>query len=267
MPFTTFNIRPSIAKFDKAVANYSSNIVDPLSHIVPAIVPVSATISVGVVIVFYDSDTISYPDCLRPFTDIPYIANTLDFKTVNQFALETGVLVTPHINDVFAAGTIVGKTYSQLLQGIHIINDTFFEALPTLYAQIPAANISIVEIDWQPIGALWMAASAAKGGNALGLDPDKGVYICYAEVVEWIGSAYDDIVAEWVASTTAAINQATKTAGLYDPFNYMGDASGFQKIFEGYGAENVDKLLAISRKYDPERLFQTLMPGGFKIGK
>lgn len=190
----------------------------------------------------------------------------MDFKTLTEFALETGTAVVPDINDVFVAGTIVGKTYAELLLGIQIINDTFFSALPELYAQIPAANISIIELDWQPIGSLWLNASAANGGNALGLDSSKGTYLCYAEVVEWIGSSYDDIVAAWTEKTTYAINNATQAAGLYDPFNYMGDATGFQSIFPGYGASNEAKLLSISRKYDPTRLFQTLMPGGYKIG-
>lgn len=162
------------------------------------------------------------------------------------------------------AGTVVGTTYDELLQGIKIINTTFFNELPKLYAQIPAANISTIQLDWQPIGADWMAASAAKGGNALGLDPSK-VYLCYAEVVEWIGSAYDDIVAKWVEDTTYKINNATQEAGLYDPFNYMGDSAGFQSIFPGYGETNHRKLQTIARKYDPSGVFQTLMPGGFKV--
>ncbi|THV45869.1 hypothetical protein BGAL_0442g00060 [Botrytis galanthina] len=255
-----------IPEFYAAIANYSTNIVDPLSHIVPAVIPVDSTTSVGAVILFYDSTNISYPACFESFTSIPSISNTLDFKTLTEFSLETNTAVTPNINDVFVAGTIVGKTYDELLQGIKIINDTFYSALPELYAQLPAENISIIEIDWQPIGSLWLSASEANGGNALGLDSSKGTYLCYAEVVEWIGSAYDEIVAAWVEKTTYAINNATEAAGLYDPFNYMGDAAGFQSIFPGYGATNEARLLSVSRKYDPTRLFQTLMPGGYKIG-
>jgi hypothetical protein len=83
--------------------------------------------------------------------------------------------------------------------------------------------------------------------------------------VEWIGSAYDDIVAEWVENTTYAINNATQKAGLYDAFNYIGDAAGFQSIFPGYGDTNHKRLINIAKKYDPERVFQKLMPGGFKV--
>ncbi len=143
---------------------------------------------------------------------------------------------------MLAAGPIVGKAYAQLLEGIQIVNDTFFSALPALYAKVPAANISIIEIDWELSGALWLAASASKGGNALGLDSAKGAYVCYAEVVEWIGPAYDDVVMDWVVSTTNAINSATKAAGLHDSFNYMGDAAGFQKIFPSYGHEDAETV-------------------------
>ncbi|KFY05073.1 hypothetical protein O988_00289 [Pseudogymnoascus sp. VKM F-3808] len=263
-----------LPQFLEATANYSSAITDPLSHIVPAVIPApsgsdfSHVPAVGAVILFYDSDTVTYPKCFEAFTSIPNIGNTLDFKTMSEFTTETGTAVVPHINDVFVGGTVVGKTYDQLLQGVRIINDTFFDALPALYAVVPPSAISVIQLDWQPIGSLWMAASAANGvgGNALGLDPKKGVYLAYAEVVEWFGSEHDAAVQEWVISTTYAINNATQSAGLYDSFNYMGDAAGFQAVYPGYGAKNEAKLLSISRKYDPERLFQTLMPGGFKIG-
>ncbi|KAL5363590.1 hypothetical protein BJX96DRAFT_187108 [Aspergillus floccosus] len=251
-----------VDQFLEAAAKYASDIYDPKTHIVPALVPGDELLAS--VILFYDSPDTSYPEIFKPFTDIPAISSTLGFKTVSEFAAETGAMVVPHINDVFVAGTVVGTTYDELFQGIKIINTTFFNELPKLYAQIPAANISTIQLDWQPIGADWMAASAAKGGNALGLDSSK-VYLCYAEVVEWIGSDYDDIVAKWVEDTTYKINNATKEAGLYDPFNYMGDAAGFQSIFPGYGEVNHLKLQKIARKYDPSGVFQTLMPGGFKV--
>jgi hypothetical protein len=167
-------------------------------------------------------------------------------------------------SDVFVAGTVKGTTYKELMEGITIINQTFFNELPKLYSQVPTANISTIQLDWQPIGADWMKASEARGGNALGLDSSQ-VYLCYAEVVEWIGSAYDDIVAEWLENTTYKINNATQKAGLYDAFNYMGDAAGFQSIFPGYGAKNHQKLIDVAQKYDPHAVFQTLMPGGFKV--
>ena len=227
-----------IDKFLEAAATFAANISDPKTHAVPAVVPGES--NMASVILFYDSDHISYPEAFKPFTDIPAVSNTLAFKTLAQFAEETAVVVIPHIkyytrpyillilrkeanecySDVFVAGTVTGSNYEELFHGISLINSTFFNELPKLYAQVPKANISTIQLDWQPIGDLWMKATAERGGNALGLDQSK-IYLCYAEVVEWIGSEYDDAVQKWVQDTTKKINDATAKAGLFDPFNYM----------------------------------------------
>lgn len=85
-----------IPQFVAAIANYSaSGINDPLSGLVPAVV--SGSPNVGVAIIFYDSATQSYPDCFKPFTDIPSIQNGLAFKTLAQFTEETGALIAPAV--------------------------------------------------------------------------------------------------------------------------------------------------------------------------
>jgi hypothetical protein len=78
-------------RFRKAAATYASDIYDPKTHVVPALVPGETTLAS--VILFYDSDNTSYPEIFKPFTDIPAISSTLDFKTVSEFAAETGAMV------------------------------------------------------------------------------------------------------------------------------------------------------------------------------
>ncbi|PGH15342.1 hypothetical protein AJ79_02508 [Helicocarpus griseus UAMH5409] len=246
-----------------AIATYSANIYDPNAHIVPAIVEGDSR--VAAIILYYDSNQVNDPKCFQPFMDIPSISSTLDFKSLKEFSTETGAAVIPGINDIFAAGTVVGKTEEELERGVKITNDVFFAELPALYAQVPKEDFVTIQLNWQPIGGVWLQNSAKKGENALGLNADKGTYLMYAEVVEWKSSQYDDIINAWVEKTTNAINKATQEAGLYDPFTYMGDAAGFQSVIPGYGAENVAKLREVAKKYDPTGVFQTLMPGGFKI--
>ena len=85
-----------IPQFIAAIANYSaSGINDPLSGLVPAVV--SGSPNVAAAIIFYDSATISYPDCFKAFTDIPSIGNSLAFKTLTKFTEETGALVVPAV--------------------------------------------------------------------------------------------------------------------------------------------------------------------------
>ena len=137
---------------------------------------------------------------------------------------------------------------------------------------MPRTNVVLIEIDWEPITKLWLDASASKGGNALGLSTGADgarVYVCYAQVVEWTGAQNDQIVYDWVNDTMAAIQTELAADGVHDPFHYMGDSAGFQVpgYFDGYGQGNGAKLLKTSRDYDPSRLFQRLMPGGFKLGR
>ncbi len=234
------------------------------------VIPVNPNTTVASVILFYDSPTVSNPACFAPFFAIPAISSSMGFQTVSEFAIETGALVTPGINDIFFAGTVVGKTYAELQAAVTLTNNLFFAALPTLYAVVPVDDLVLVSIDWQPIGTLWASASAASNptGNALGVDPaSKGTYLAWAGVVEWKSSQYDDVIMAWVQNTSVTINNAAQAAGLFDAFNYMGDSTGFQDVFDGYGEANKAQLLATSQKYDPLRVFQTLMPGGFKIGR
>ncbi|ENH66448.1 6-hydroxy-D-nicotine oxidase [Fusarium oxysporum f. sp. cubense race 1] len=234
-----------IPGFLKAVANFSAFNTDPLAHIVPQVIAVDEETTIGGAILFYDSDSNPEPECFRPFFDLPAISNTFEKKTLAQFSDETGQLVTPKINDQFIAGTTTGKTYEEILKGIQIVNNGFLNALQTVCA----------------------SKKYNPGGNALGLDVEKkGTYIAWAEVVEWSGDEHNDAVFKWIEDTTWAIANATQKAGIYDPFTYMGDAAGFQNIYDGYGKENKQKLLQISRKYDPSRTFQKYWPGGFKIG-
>lgn len=220
---------------------------------------------------FYDSPNVSYPDCFTAFYNIPATSSSLDFKSLVELATETAAGTSDGYNDMFIAGTFVGKDYATLLHGIQITNEVFFAHIPKLYAVVPTANVILSTLNWQPIGSLWSDASRAANpvGNALGLDTEtKGTYIGWAETVEWAGSEYDDMVVEWAKNTTDAINAATRAAGIYDSFTYMGDASGFQldEVYAGYGTQSAERLLNVSRKYDPQRVFQNLLPGGFKIG-
>jgi len=39
----------------------------------------------------------------------------------------------------------------------------------------------------------------------------------------------------------------------------------YQDVFASYGLENKDRLMRISKETDPERVFQRLQPGYFKL--
>ncbi|RYP08661.1 hypothetical protein DL764_001789 [Monosporascus ibericus] len=259
-----------------AAADYASYNTDPLSHILPLVEIVNQTTTIGLVL-FYDSATEANPACLDQFFAIPATNSTVAFKTLAEFVVERNSFSIPDINDVLFAGTVVGGNGGDVRAAIQLTHDVFYGKLPDLYAAVPPAALEYVSIGWQPVPGLWLEASrrANPGGNPLGLGLSSSsavggeegkVYIAWVGIVMWKEARYDDAVGRWIRDVADAINGAARESGLYDPFVYMGDAAGFQDVFAGYGAKNRERLLRVSREYDPDRVFQTLMPGGFKIG-
>lgn len=63
----------------------------------------------------------------------------------------------------------------------------------------------------------------------------------------------------------ASANTTAHKAGVGHPYIYLNHAAAEQNPFFGYGQGNLDKLRAVSRKYDPSGVFRKLQPGGFKL--
>lgn len=58
-----------------------------------------------------------------------------------------------------------------------------------------------------------------------------------------------------------------RSRGLYNRYLYENYAYIEQDVFSGYGEANKNRLIRISKEYDPEGLFQFLQPGYFKLRK
>lgn len=70
------------------------------------------------------------------------------------------------------------------------------------------------------------------------------------------------------AAATSIINRSVETSKKmkFDyKYIYQNYAYKTQDVFASYGAKNHERLRRISRKYDPEQIFQKLQPGYFKL--
>ena len=69
-------------------------------------------------------------------------------------------------------------------------------------------------------------------------------------------------------TTRRAIEQIDTAAAANEtghPWRYLNYCAEWQRPFESYGQENLRFLQRVSRKYDPEGLFQEACIGGFKL--
>ena len=63
-----------------------------------------------------------------------------------------------------------------------------------------------------------------------------------------------------------AVVKEAKRRGLASSYIYMNYASPYQAVVDGYGSANLKRLRQVADVYDPAQVFQTLQPGGFKLG-
>ena len=65
--------------------------------------------------------------------------------------------------------------------------------------------------------------------------------------------------------TLGAIDTLTKQRGLYDSFIFPNDAFRTQNPLRSYGMNTLRKMRGVANRYDPSHIFQTRVPGGFKV--
>lgn len=140
---------------------------------------------------------------------------------------------------------------------------------------------------FQPFSKGLLEKAQQNGGNALGITTDDGpltrksripsskhslnwaqttnINQVFNTALQWSDEADD---ARVFAAARNTINRSVAEAekrGLSFRYIYQNYASAEQDVFDGYGSANHAKLQAISKKYDPTGVFQTLQPGYFKL--
>ncbi|KAJ0417202.1 hypothetical protein BJY00DRAFT_316157 [Aspergillus carlsbadensis] len=106
--------------------------------------------------------------------------------------------------------------------------------------------------------------------NSFGLSPDshpdRELFLALFSL-HWLDTAYSDIITAEARTLIRDIESLVADAGLAHPFLYANWAAWWQDPIRGYGKESVRHLQRMSMKYDPDRVFQKKVPGGFKLSR
>jgi len=117
----------------------------------------------------------------------------------------------------------------------------------------------------QPITKGTLQAMEKNGGNALGLDPSNGPYFVLNFNAAWNSKEDEPKFHKLISKVIEVVRIEAKRRNLDNDFIYLNYASEYQDPIESYGAANKERLIKISKKYDPAQVFQYLQPGGFKL--
>lgn len=149
------------------------------------------------------------------------------------------------------------------LQLLQFTVDTFY-ALESTVADVEKILL-IMAI--QPITKGAMNAMQKNGGNALGLDPENGPYFVLNFNAAWNNKEDEPKFHTVIYQIIKLVKAEAERRRLDNSFVYLNYASEYQDPIVSYGAANKQRLIRISKKYDPAQVFQYLQPGGFKLVK
>lgn len=92
-------------------------------------------------------------------------------------------------------------------------------------------------------------------------------FIMYQSYLSWSEAGDDELFINLGLKLTDGIQKFATEQGTAVDYLYLNYADKDQNPLAGYGADNVAFMKEVSGKYDPSGVFQTSLPGGFKISK
>ena len=98
-----------------------------------------------------------------------------------------------------------------------------------------------------------------------GLTPEKTDDVMIDMTAGYANKADDALVQPVIWDIVNKQRALLKSHGHLMDFIYLNYADISQKVVQSWGTDNVAKLRAASKKYDPKGVFQKQVPGGYKI--
>lgn len=197
-----------------------------------------------------------FPPAFNEFTSIPNITDTLRITTLSDLTVQLNASNPGGFREHYTTATFKNSAALQVR-----ILDIFTQEVEPIK---DAADI-LPALVMQPITLPMIRLFRKNGGNALGIAEADGPLILMNLAILWSSKADDDRIIAAAARVISRSQQVAGEMGLGYRYIYQNYASLSQDVFRGYGEPNRRRLLAISRKYDPDQVFRNLQPGYFKL--
>ncbi|KAK4501903.1 hypothetical protein PRZ48_007712 [Zasmidium cellare] len=118
---------------------------------------------------------------------------------------------------------------------------------------------------FQPLPSIVGQRGAEKGSNILGIDKLKENAIVLLGSLAVNGIDQEALGRQKMLAWRRALEKYSEDVGAAVGYRYMNYADASQDVLASYGEENLKMMLKVSQKYDPEGVFQTRAPGGYKL--
>lgn len=195
------------------------------------------------------------PAAFAPFYSIPTTSDTTQIQTLTDMLSGQFVPDIPRI-DWFATSFLPDADLYQTINNI--------TTSATNLASIESLTAGSMAIGLQPISASLVLAGHERGGNVFGLPGVNHTWFVLDS--GWWFPSEDHSGHNATLDIRESIWDEAVKRGLEVEYIFANDASYSQAVLQSYGADNVVKMKGVQKSYDPQMVFQKLVPGGFKLG-
>lgn len=225
--------------------------LDTKSSVIADLVPTNGTLFLTLI---YFAPVTTRPAAFDAFYKIPAVADNSQLH--------------PNFLDLISVGPPqVVPRFSYGFSNFYLDNSTTYRDVINLIAKqgekFKQVNGGTQVIIPQPISKSMVDVALTTGGRPQGLQSRAQLWMNMSW--GWNLASDDEYVYALIQETYNMVDALTKSRGLYDPYLFLNDAFPTQKVLRSYGEENFAKMQAVSKKYDPSRMFQDQVPGGFKL--
>ncbi|KAG9194833.1 hypothetical protein G6011_04868 [Alternaria panax] len=147
---------------------------------------------------------------------------------------------------------------------IHRIHSLWKDLVPAIAGQYAYAK-PVAEITFQALPAPPRNGTAP---NSLGFGPDETPEkdLVFLQIIfTFEDAAAADGFEEALKDLIKLVEGLTKKEGVFHRYKYLNFAASFQDPLASYGENELEMVRKVARKYDPKGVFQTQVPGGFKL--
>jgi len=215
-------------------------------------------IAVNLVYTKFPENEKNWPVCWRTssFGSLWHLWSTCKVRTLTSATDEMNALNPPGRRQVLATTTI--KNDPATLAAA-------YAAYRNAIASIRRINVKglVWTLVLQPLLPDWVRKGDA---NPLGLhDCTHEPLVIVSFTVNWAERRDDEFVKTTTRRAVEQIDAVAAANNTGHRYRYLNYCAEWQSPFEGYGVENWRFLQGVSRRYDPEGLFQKGCVGGFKL--
>lgn len=177
------------------------------------------------------------------------------------------------LSDLTSEGSsFLPRGYRDLMATVTFVNNLdVMQAVQNATLEIYNSVASVPDMQWiysyEPLPSFFTQASTERGGNMLGLNRTQDNLIVMMLSPRWQSADYDAVMYNASVAWVDTLTQLTAALGFGSSFVYLNYADSFQNPLGSYGTDSVAFMKHVAREYDPDQVFQELVPGGFKISQ